>query len=230
MSDQGTSRRTENPLLSIREVARQLDLGVEAAAEVIARGSIPSIDGGQLAEQGRYDVPVVRRSRLEQLREQWDSELGQSTRIDSDVEEGLHPAAVSAISFLYAVSEGLKDGVFALSSARTRETADSAKELTRIWKQRIGREALRKGGIASGVYPYPEENAVIIRVVKDPGPISFRVERMTMMPLYTLLPLVEEEGVWRADLPLFEQQEDLMPHAGLAQGSAEASASSPSCS
>lgn len=211
-------RQEPDPLLSIIEVARHIGHTVEATAELVAQENIPSVDGGQLATRGRFDVGVVRRSRLLEAEASWASGLTKRIDIGEDTEDGLHPAAVSALAFLEAVEKRNDAQVAFLSTERTRARAESDRQLRRLWKRELGSEVLKKAGLASGVYPYPNEpGAVILRLVWNPAPVSYVVRKAVPLNSPKRLPLIEEDGVYRVDLPLFERQEDLNPHAGLAE-------------
>ena len=206
-----------DPLLSVIEVARQIGHGVEATAELVAQGSIPSVDGGQLAERGRFNIGVVRKSRLLETEAAWANALADQPQVTKGTEDGIHPAVMSALAFLDAVRTGNDDQVVFLSTERTRERATSSRQLRRLWKRAFGSKLLKEAGLATGVYPYPDEpQTVILRLISKPAPVSYIVEKATQINSPKRLPLIEEEGVYRLDLPLFERQDKLNPHAGLA--------------
>lgn len=222
MSDEPDARTEHeldepDPLLSVYEVARQIGHGVEATAELVAQRSIPSVDGGQLAVRGRFDVGVVRKSRLLETEVNWASALAERPHVSEGADDGFHPAVMSALAFLDAVQTRNDALVAFLSTERTRERASSDRHLRRLWKRELGSKLLKEAGLATGVYPYPgEPRTVILRLISNPAPVSYMVEKATQINSPKRLALIEEEGVYRLDLPLFERQDDLNPHAGLA--------------
>jgi len=49
-------------LLSVNDVARLWGTGLEAVLSTISSGELPTLDRGLLIDEGRHDVPLIRRS------------------------------------------------------------------------------------------------------------------------------------------------------------------------
>jgi hypothetical protein len=205
---------TPGPLLSIRDVSRRLGHPLETIAHLVSQGLIPAVDGGQLAQAKKYDVGVVRQERLAEIEEEWAKGSG-SKRIDVDYEPGAHPAIQSALGFMDALWEKEAALVAFLSTERTRAAAESADDLLQRWQTAMPADLEKKGGVASAVYPFPENpNAALVRLPYTDSEFSYTVNKAVPLNVAAVLPLIEEDGVYRADLPLFERQEVLIPHAG----------------
>ncbi|MEJ7784843.1 MAG: hypothetical protein WKF96_08570 [Solirubrobacteraceae bacterium] len=194
-----TADRDDDALISVAELALRWRAGVNAVAGYVADGRIPSLDGGELARRGQLDIPVVRPSWGERVRV--DSE-GASRRIDLVENAGVHPAARAAIDLHYALSMRDQNGVWALSSSASVAQLDDPEELQTAWLALYGDNFRDDTGVASGVYALVPHRGVGVRLVHGVGPLTFRYEKPTPVDAFGLLVLVEEDGAWRADLPL----------------------------
>jgi hypothetical protein len=194
-ADRAASVDTNDPLVSIDDLAREWQVTSATVAPLVASGRMLSLDGGRIVREGRLDVPCVRRSWAEALRV---DSPGAARRIDLSFTDRVHPAFAVAYQFYNAVVDGDADVVLSLSSTESRSLGPQA--LLVAWREHLG-DALDDGvSITSGVYrldPYP---AVGVRLIREAPPIAVVVDKATPVWPAGLIPLKEEADGWRADL------------------------------
>jgi hypothetical protein len=191
------SSEPADPLVSVEDVARTWQVATATVVALVAEGKIPSLDGGRLVRRGRMDVPCLRRSWAESLRV---DSPGAVRRIDDPHSGVFHPAAAVALDFHVAVQDGNGKVVYDLSSAASRAAAPD--DLLEAWRAALGDAAGPNVSLTSGVYrlhPYP---GVGVRVIHGTAPIPIRVDKPTATWMAGMIPLIEEEGAWRANLEL----------------------------
>jgi len=194
----------EDPLLSVRQVARYFGSGIRTVTDLIQRGALPSLDAGSLVAKGELDVPLVRLSWAESL--QRDS-AGAGRRIP-DPPEGVHPAVEVALDFHTALFEEDADAVERLSSGTSRQGM-SPQELLRVWADELDLVLQHpNSGIGTAVYCLRPLEAVAARVFEDAPPVPRAFERPTPAMMLVALPLVQEQGEWKVDLPLFRKRDE----------------------
>jgi hypothetical protein len=188
---------TNDPLLSVQDIAREWGIGASTVATLVGDGRIASLDGGRLVRSGRLDVPCVRRSWAERV---CVSSAGAARRIDDPDAAFYHPAAAVAYDFHVALQDEDITQVHALSSSEAREAVESPRELLDEWLRALG-PALGPGiAMTSGVYrldPYP---GVGVRLIYEASPLPLRMQRVTPVFLAGVVPLVLEHDEWRANL------------------------------
>jgi hypothetical protein len=66
--DAGGAAEADDELISVEELALRWRTPASAVADLVASGTIPSLDGGQLARRARLNIPVLRPSWAEATR------------------------------------------------------------------------------------------------------------------------------------------------------------------
>lgn len=194
----------DDPLLSIAQVARLYGTGIGTVVDLVSRGRLCTLDGGRLAQRGRLDVPVVRKSWATAI--QHDSP-GASRRINSN--DLVHPAVGTALDFHTAVDDSNAPDVFLLSSRESREGM-SAEDLLEAWRGELAAVLAEPSGVGTAIYSLAPLPAVAARVFANPPSIPRVFDRATPATLLAALPLVYEGGDWKVDLPLFRSRHDWM--------------------
>ena len=195
-----------DPLLSLAQVARLYGTGLKVVVELVTTGKMPSLDEGRLVSAGKLDVPVIRRSWATALQR---SSSGASRRVDRP-DSGVHPAVRTALAFHTAMDTADDAVVEQLSSRASREGLSPSDLFDRWWDE-IGWVLSEPSGIATGVYSLAPYDAVCVRVIADPPDLPRAVDRPTPTMMLVALPLVQEDGEWRVDLPLFQTRQDWVP-------------------
>lgn len=181
--------------MSVDDLARAWQVAPTTVVPLVAERTIPSLDGGRLVRRGRTDVPCLRRSWAEALRV---DSPGAVRRIDDPHAAALHPAAAVAFDFYAAVQDCDLEAVRSLSSKASQAIASDS--LVDAWRAALGEAFGASTSLTTGVYrlhPYP---GVGVRVIRESPPVVIRVDTPTPIWMAGLIPLVEEEGAWRADL------------------------------
>lgn len=195
----------DDPLLSVHDLARLWGTGVTAVVQAVESGRVPSLDRGVLVAEGRYDVPLIRRSWAEALQEE---SPGALRRLDPPEGEAVHPAVRVAFEFHSALGEDDADRLFAASSSKSRG-GRSPGELLAAWKA-VGSHLLREdAGVGTAIYSLAPIEAVAARIFADAPKLPRALPRATPATLIDLLPLVRDEALWRVDLALFERRQEL---------------------
>jgi hypothetical protein len=187
----------DDALVSVEELALRWKTRTHVVARLVADQVIPSLDGGLLARGGRSDVPVLRPSWGEAMRE---DSPGAARRIDTA--PGLHPAASAANDLHYALSKRDADAVWALSSSASRSAAGDPGRLVGLWLDALGEVFSARTGIATGVYALVPHRGVGVRLVGGVGPLPVVYDRPTPLDGRGMFVFVPEDVGWRADLPL----------------------------
>lgn len=191
-------------LLSVNDVARLWGTGLTAVARSVDVGEVLSLDRGLLIAEGRYDVPVIRRSWAEAPRR---DSPGASRILHPPSEAAFHPAVETAFDFHKALDLDDAGGVSATSTAASCE-GRTPDELLGQW-QRVGSHLLQPdAGVGTTVYSLAPLDAVAARIIADAPALPRAVTKPTPATMIDALPLVLEEDSWRVDLPLFERREE----------------------
>jgi hypothetical protein len=192
--------KSDDPLLSVSQVARMWGTGLDIVVELVLSQTLPSLDRGELIIQGHLDVPLIRRSWAEFLRLDGDA----SDRILKPREgERVHPAFQVALDVHSALDEGDADALYRLSSQASREGRDAAALYAR-WIEFTEGGFPSDSGVGSTVYSLAPLPAVAARVFADAPKVPRAITRSAPARLIAVLPLVEEKGRWKVDLPMFE--------------------------
>lgn len=191
-------------LLSINELARAWGTGLTTIVALIQSGQLPSLDRGLLTAEGAYDVPMIRRSWSERLRR--DSPAASRT-LAPPPEGPFHPAFETAFNFHKAFDLNDGNGMFAASSAASRE-GRSPSDLLAAWESAAPHLRQQDAGVGTTIYSLAPIDAVAARVIADAPALPRAAFRPTPVTLLDALPLVYEGAEWRVDLPLFERREE----------------------
>lgn len=195
---------SDDELLSVNDVARLWGTGLTAVVQSVESGQMLSLDRGLLIGEGRYDVPLIRRSWAESL--QQDSP-GAPRILDPPAGESFHPALETAFDFHKAFDLADAEGVFAASSAESR--ADRSRDdLLAVWQEAGSHLVEGNAGVGTTIYSLAPLDAAAARVMADAPALPRAVTKPTPATLIDVLPLVEEDGGWRVDLPLFERRHE----------------------
>jgi hypothetical protein len=203
MTTERASQGPDDRLMSVAQVARHYGVGVATIAKLVGSGTICSLDRGRLIGQGQFDVPLIRLSWAEAIRV---DSPGASRRIDPD-SEALRGAVQTAVDFHAAVDESDAEAMFRLSSAATRASGGEADTVAARWREAVGNVMNSGTGVATGAYSLAPLQAIAMRVVYDAPAIPTVYTKPTPLFAATLLPLVPEDGEWRVDFDLWQQQE-----------------------
>jgi hypothetical protein len=191
---------SSDPLLSVSDVARLWGTGIGAVVELIESRGLAALDDGELIAAGRFDVPVIRLS--------W----AQSLKLDSHASERLlepeggqiaHPAFFAAAEFHSALDQEDADAVYEFSSHETRRSR-TPDEVLASWLEITSGGFPTNSGIGSSIYSLAPLPAVAAQVCADAPKVPRTLGTHAPISLLAILPLVNEEDVWRVDLPLFE--------------------------
>lgn len=191
---------SDDPLLSVSQVARMWGTGLNIVVGLVQSKVLPSLDRGELIAQGRLEVPLIRRSWVQCL------SLGESSAhriIEPPEGESVHPVLNVALDVHAALDEGDADALYRLSSQASRQGRDAASLYAR-WIEFTEGGFPTTSGVASTVYALAPLPAVAVRVVADAPKVPRSVEGPAPVLLLAILPLVEEGGEWKVDLPMFE--------------------------
>ncbi len=105
--------------------------------------------------------------------------------------------------------------VWQVSSAATRALASDERGAVTLWLQHLQPAIARNFGIASVGYLIGDGDGVGIRLVEEPLPLTQVMSKPTSMMAWGAVPFVEEDGEWRADLPLFLRYDEWRMDVGL---------------
>ena len=190
----------DDPLLSVSQVARMWGTGLNIVVELVQSQTLPSLDRGELIAQGQLDVPLIRRSWAEFL----NLDGGSAHRIIEPPEgESVHPAFNVALGVHAALDEGEEETLFRLSSQRSHQDRDAASLYAR-WIELTQGGFPATSGVASTIYSLAPLPAVAARVFADAPKVPRAIEGPAPALLLAVLPLVDEKGEWKVDLPMFE--------------------------
>lgn len=195
---------SENELLSVNDIARLWGTGTDVVVQLVSSGELSSLDRGLLVAEGRYDVPVIRRSWAEALR---NDSPGAGRILDSPAEDVFHPAFETAFEFHSALAEYDAEALYKLSSRQSRKGRDPD-ELLDVWVEVGSRMLEPRAGVGTAIYSLAPLDAAAARVLDQAPSVPRAVTKATPATLLGVLPLIEEEGSWRVDLPLFEKREE----------------------
>lgn len=192
--------RNDDPLLSVTQVARMWGTGVNVVVGLVESMTLPSLDRGELITQGRLDVPLIRRS--------WAKFLnldGSSAHrvIEPPEGESVHPAFYTAAEVHSALDEGDAEALYRLSSQASCLDRKPAHLYAR-WIECTEGGLPTTSGVGSTIYSLAPLRAVGARVFADAPKVPRAVDGPVPGLLLAVLPLVEEEGQWKVDLPMFE--------------------------
>jgi hypothetical protein len=193
----------DDPLLSVSQVARMWGTGLDIVVSLVNSETLPSLDRGELIRRGYLDVPLIRRSWAEFLR--GDSE-GTGRIIEPPEGESVHPAAQVALNFHSALDAGDADDLYDLSSKASRQGRDPNTLLAR-WMEINGGGYPDNSGVGTTIYSLAPLPAVAARVFADAPPVPRAVSKATPALLIAVLPMVDEGGEWKVDLPLYDPEE-----------------------
>lgn len=208
-----------NQLLSITEAAVRLGVSPNVVVYHVGKGDLASLDEERLVARGLSDVPVIRESELERLRSAWE-ELraadGDSNVIYPKAMDG-HQGLVTASLFLMALQDKDAEGAFTLSSRASQGHFSKPSALLRWWREYLGGgTGLYSTGIARAVYQLSDHDAIAVRFVSDRAPTGVTRRHQTIDPVATPVALVDEEGKWKVDHGLQEEQAEWQAQAGIA--------------
>jgi len=190
----------DDPLLSVAQVARMWGTGLDIVVELVASLTLPSLDRGELISQGEFEVPLIRRSWAEFLRLDGDA----SARIIEPPQgERVHPAFTVALDVHSALDEGDASALYRLSSRASRKGRDPDALYAR-WIEYTQGGFPTDSGVGSTIYTLAPLPALAARVFADAPKVPRALTRSAPARLLAVLPMVEEEGEWKVDLPLFE--------------------------
>lgn len=189
-----------DPLLSVSQVARMWGTGLDIVGELVLSQTLPSLDRGELIAQGHLDVSLIRRSWAEFLR--LDS-YASDRILEPPGGERIHPAFQVALDVHSALDEGDADVLYRLSSGASCEGRDAAVLYAR-WMEFTAGGFPSDSGVGSTVYSLAPLPAVAARVFANAPKVPRALTQSAPARLIAILPLVEEKGEWKVDLPMFE--------------------------
>lgn len=192
--------KNDDPLLSVSQIARIWGTGLDIVVDLATSNALPSLDRGELIRQGRLDVPLIRRSWAEFLRIDLD-ETGRTVRPPDG--ESVHPAFIAALDFHSALDERDAGALYGLSSKESRKGRDPEALLAR-WLEYTEGGFPTDSGVGSVVYSLAPLPGLAVRVFADAPKVPRALTKTTPARLLAVLPLVEEGGGWKIDLPMFE--------------------------
>lgn len=173
--------------------------GLNIVVELVKSETLPALDRGELITEGRFDVPLIRRSWAEFLHLD-----GSAHRVIKPPEgEEVHPALNTALEVHAALDEGDAETLYQFSSDASREKQDAASLYAR-WMECTNEGFPPTSGVGSTIYSLAPLDAVAARVFADAPKVPRAVTRPAPALLIAVLPMVEEEGKWKIDLPMFE--------------------------
>lgn len=191
---------SDDPLLSVSQVARMWGTGLDIVVELVESMSLPTLDRGELISQGQLEVPLIRRSWAEFLSLDNDA----SARIVEPPEgERVHPAFIVALDVHSALDEGNAEALYRLSSKASQEGRDPEALYSR-WIEYTQGGFPTNSGVGSTIYTLTPLSALAARVFADAPKVPRALTHSAPARLLAVLPLIEEKGEWKVDLPLFE--------------------------
>ena len=193
---------SDDKLLSVNDVARLWGTGLAIVVESIENGDLPSLDRGLVVAEGGYDIPLIRRSWAEALRE---PPAGSSRRLDPPEGETFHPGFEIAYEFHKALDLGEAKRVFYLSSAESRD-GRTAPELLDAWHSPHLFE--QNAGVGSTLYSLEPFPAIAARIFAEAPALPRALTDWTRATFLDALPLVRDPDGWRLDLPLYERRDE----------------------
>lgn len=191
-------------LLSVNDVARMWGTGLTVVVELVATSQLLSIDRGLLVSEGRYDVPLIRRSWAEGLQQ---GSEGAERTLPPPRGATVHPAVEVAVDFRAALEKQDAEAVLSLSSAASR-AGRTPRDLLKAWQAAGGHLTQPRAGIGSTIYSLAPLDAVAARVVADAPALPRAVKKPTPVSLIDAVPFVLNNGEWRVDLPLFQRRDE----------------------
>jgi hypothetical protein len=211
---------SEDPLLSVNDVARLWGTGLTIVVDSIQLGDLPSLDRGLIVAEGRYDVPLIRRSWADALRE---PPAGAERAVDAPEGEAFHPGAMIAYEFHKALDLRNAQRVYVLSSAESR-SGRTADELLDEWYSPHLFE--RNAGVGTTLWSLEPFPAVAARVFAEAPAMARALTDWTRAGFLDALPLIAESDAWRLDLPLYRRKAEWThlldsPLPGAADGSGD---------
>jgi hypothetical protein len=190
---------TEDPLLSVSQIARLWGTGLDVVVGLVESKTLPSLDRGELISRGHLDIPLIRESWAEFMRRGGEA-TGRILRPPDGESE--HPALRVALAVHSALGAFDADGLWALSSKRSREGRDAAALLAR-WTELNRGGYPEDSGVGSTIYSLAPLPAVAARVFAQAPRTPRAMLKATPALLIAVLPLIWEESEWRVDLPLY---------------------------
>lgn len=195
---------SNDELLSVNDVARLWGTGLTAVVQSVESGQLLTLDRGLLVAEGRYDVPLIRRSWAEALQQEGP---GASRTLDPPAGQAFHPAFHTAFDFHKALQIGDAQGLFTASSGWSC-AGRSPEDLLAAW-QAVGSQLTPpNAGIGTTIYSLTPLDAVAARVIADAPALPRAITKPTPATLIDVLALVSESDSWRIDLPLFERRHE----------------------
>lgn len=189
-----------DPLLSVSQIARLWGTGLETVVDLVDSSTLPSLDRGELIRRGQFDVPLIRRSWAEFLRSNPEAT---GRLIEPPEGERVHPALLVALDVHSALGQEDAEALYGLSSEASREDR-SPDELLARWMEINQGGYPPNSGVGSSIYSLAPLPAVAARVFADAPKVPRAQTKPTPALLIAVLPLVEEGGTWKVDLPLYE--------------------------
>ena len=192
----------DNELLSVNDVARVWGTGLSIVVDLIDRGDLPSLDRGLVVAEGKYDVPLIRRSWAAALRE---APLGPTRRLSAPDGEVFHPAFEVAFEFHKALDLQDADRVFLLSSSDSQAGGTRDDVLDAWYSPHLFEQNAGVGSVMHDLGPFP---AVAACVYAEAPALPRALTDWTPAALVDALPLVYEPDGWRLDLPLYKRKDE----------------------
>jgi hypothetical protein len=193
-----------DPLLSLEQAAHLMQVSIETAGQSCRDGFIPSLDRGRLSARGIANVPVIRLSTILRIQK-----LPAPSLVNNP--EETHPAVQVVLRFQSALEHGDAHLVWELSSGASRVLAATEDDLLRQWSNVLDVPGVVAAGVATGVIAIEGTDAVCVRLIANPRPLTERIRTTTLVRMVHPLPLRLEPGGWRLDLPLFRRRLDWEP-------------------
>jgi hypothetical protein len=190
----------DDPLLSASQVARTWGTGLDIVVSLVEGEALPSLDRGDLIRKGHLDIPLIRRSWAEFLRDDYEAT---GRVLPPPRGATVHPAFNTAFAVHAALAEGDAETLYDLSSLASRNERDAQTLLAR-WNELNDGGYPDNSGVGSNIYSLHPLPAVAARVLADAPPVPRAVVKPTPATLLAVLPLVSEDGDWKVDLPLYE--------------------------
>lgn len=194
---------SDDKLLSVNDVARLWGTGLAAVVDAVERGDLRSLDRGLLVAERRYDVPLIRWSWADALRQA--SPGGRVVTGPSS--DDFHPALEPAFEFHKALDLADAARVYSLSSAESRSDRSEA-DLLDAWLAAASHLFDDNAGIGTTIYSLEPLPAVAARVIANAPAMPRAITKPTPATLVDALPLVSEADGWRVDLALFERRHE----------------------
>jgi hypothetical protein len=194
---------SDDPLLSVSQIARYWGTGLDVVTSLVAAGALPSLDGGTLVRQDHLDIPLIRQSWAEFMRHDSDG-AGRILRPPDG--QAAHPAFQVSLDVVSALDKHDADGLWAHSSKRSQE-GHTRKSLLARWTEINAGGYPEGSGVGSTIYSLAPLPAVGARIFANTPTIPRAVVKPTPATLIAVLPFVWEEGEWKVDLPLYAGDE-----------------------